>query len=97
MEPSKTQDARHATVAVPQNEIARLLDELNSVTINLQDSTDGLREELRPILRNEPTGDVLGKESREASTDLGSFLMSVIARVEATNRTVTDSRSRLEL
>ena len=93
----KELDPRNATVAAPQGEIARLLDELNMATMKLQDNSNMLSDSLRPILRNEQTGEALGKEQADASTDLGNFLHTLIARVNATNRVVMDSRNRLEL
>ena len=87
------------TAAAPKNmgEIARLLDELNSATLNLQDNTSGLSESLRPILRNEPQATLSDKPELASGTDLGQFLVTLIGRVQATNTVVADARNRLEL
>lgn len=103
MEPTKSTATENLNVvaaglaAAPQGEVIRLLEELSMATINLQDQTHNLSDALKPVLRNEPLSDGMGKDQREPNTDLGSMVQMIINRVNATNHVVVDARSRLEL
>lgn len=96
MEPTKPKFDT-STVAAPQSEISRLLDELNIVSMDLQDNTASLIGTLRPIIRNEPSAEDNAAKGYDASTEMGQFLCTVITRLRAMNAAVNDTRSKVEL
>ncbi len=97
LEDSGTSTAPGGKMPTPSGEITRLCDELSMASANLLDNTDGLRDQLGPILRNEPTSMPTESKSYDPSTDLGQYLSMIISRIQTTNDIVADSRSRIDL
>lgn len=97
MEPTLRDTEYHTIKAPDQSEISRLIEELSIITGEVQDQALQLQERLRPVLRNEPAKDIAGSAEQSAQTDLGQFLTTVIDRLKSTNRTINDTRNKLEL